>query len=162
MAVSCGPESCAQSGLSVHSSTSWAFLAPMLNRSLSVVERSAPMPLSSCPVDLNPRAARGSFSIIRSVLFWLHSRIEANIGILPGLNAESLSRCSRLEDVTTCPVRLTLSNARPGWCRRLAQSGPWRCPLWCRRSEWIRHGKFDSWDTPWMPKGLPMWRASVV
>ena len=40
------------------------------------MDRSAPIPFSSCPVDRNPLAARGSFSITRSVRFWLHSRIE--------------------------------------------------------------------------------------
>ena len=40
------------------------------------MDRSAPIPFSSCPVDRNPLAARGSFSIARSVRFWLHSRIE--------------------------------------------------------------------------------------
>ena len=39
----------------------------------SVVDRSAPIPFSSCPVDRNPLADRGSFSIARSVRFSLHS-----------------------------------------------------------------------------------------
>jgi hypothetical protein len=40
------------------------------------VDRSALIAFSSCPVDRNPLAARGSFSIARSVRFWLDSRIK--------------------------------------------------------------------------------------
>jgi hypothetical protein len=40
------------------------------------VDRSAPIPFSSCPVDRNPLVARGSFNIARSVRFWLDSRIK--------------------------------------------------------------------------------------
>src|SRR5258706_4833134 len=64
-----GGESRAQIGLSVHSAAPTAFLAPMLSRSRSVVERSAPMPFSSCPVERNPRVERGSNNIARSVLY---------------------------------------------------------------------------------------------
>ena len=38
--------------------------------------RSAPIPFSSCPIDLNPFADRGSLSISRSFLFWFHSPID--------------------------------------------------------------------------------------
>ena len=62
-----------QSGLRVHSSAPSAFRAPILRSNRSVVERSAAMPFSSCPVDLNPLADRGSFSIARSLRFWFHS-----------------------------------------------------------------------------------------
>src|SRR5215472_8538303 len=61
-----------------------AFLAPMLSRSRSVVERSAPMPFSSCAIERNPPFERGSFNIARSLLFWLHSRSAVSIHILPG------------------------------------------------------------------------------
>src|SRR5262245_64515140 len=101
-------ESHAQSGLSVHSSAPSAFLAPMLSRSRSVVERSAPMP--SCPVERNPRVERGSLNIARSVLFWPHSRSAVNIRILPALRAKPYPRCCRLEGATTCLVRLTFGN----------------------------------------------------
>src|SRR5215470_1016029 len=103
-------ESRAQSGLSVHSSAPSAFLAPMLSRSRSVVERSAPMPFSSCPVERNPRVERGSFNIVRNVLFWRHSRNTVSILILPGLTAKPYPRGCRLGGATTCPVRLIFSN----------------------------------------------------
>jgi hypothetical protein len=74
----------ALSGFSVHSSVRSDFLAPTARSRRSVVNRSAPIVFSSCPIDRNPLAARGSFSIARSVRFWLHSRIEVQtIRILP-------------------------------------------------------------------------------
>jgi hypothetical protein len=39
------------------------------------VARSAPIPVSSCPVDRKPLAARGSRNIWRSFRFWFHSFI---------------------------------------------------------------------------------------
>jgi hypothetical protein len=42
----------------------------------ALVDWSAPIAFSSCPVDRNPLVARGSFSIARSVRFWLDSRIK--------------------------------------------------------------------------------------
>jgi hypothetical protein len=56
-------------GFNVHSSVASAFLAPMLRSNLSVVDRSAEMPFSSCPVDRKPLADRGSDSIARSFFF---------------------------------------------------------------------------------------------
>jgi hypothetical protein len=56
-------------GFRVHSSAPSDFLAPMLRSNLSVVERSAEMPFSSCPVDRKPLADRGSDSIARSFFF---------------------------------------------------------------------------------------------
>src|SRR5215472_12676820 len=103
-----GGESRAQSGLSVHSSAPSAFLAPMLSRSRSVVERSAPMPFSSCTVERNPRVERGSFNIVRSLLFWLHSRSAVSIHILPGSTAKTLSEVLpvRRRDNLSCQINL--------------------------------------------------------
>src|SRR5215813_10941060 len=87
----CAGRRTAQTGLSVHSSAPSSFLAPIFSRSRSVVERSAPIPFSSCPVERNPRVERGSFNISRGLLFWLHSRSAVSIHILPGLTAKTLS-----------------------------------------------------------------------
>src|SRR6516164_1856171 len=101
-----GGESRGQSGLSVHSSAPSALLAPMLSRSRSVVERSAPMPFSSCPVERNPRVERGSFNIVRRLLFWLHSRSAVSIHILPGSSAKTLSEVLpvRRRDNLSCQI----------------------------------------------------------
>ncbi len=50
-------------GVSVHSSAASDFVAPIARSKRSVVARSAPMPFSSCPIERNPLAARGSLSI---------------------------------------------------------------------------------------------------
>jgi hypothetical protein len=64
-----------QAVVNVHSSVSVDFLAPMARSSRSVVARSPPMLFSNCAIDLNPRVARGSCSICRSVRFLFHSLI---------------------------------------------------------------------------------------
>jgi hypothetical protein len=51
------------------------------------VDRSAPIPFSSCPVDRNPLADRGSFSITRTP--WIERRPSrlSIAGLTPGLRA---------------------------------------------------------------------------
>jgi hypothetical protein len=63
------------SGAKVQCSDASDFLAPMVTSKRSVVARSAAIPFSSCPIDLNPIADRGSFNISRSLRFWRHSDI---------------------------------------------------------------------------------------
>jgi hypothetical protein len=70
-------------GLNVHSSDSVDFLAPMARSSRSVVARSAPMPFSSCAIDLKPLVARGSCSICRSFRFWFYSLIALKTMLHP-------------------------------------------------------------------------------
>jgi len=69
--------------LNVHSSVSFDFLAPIARSSRSVVAQSAPIPFSSCTIDLKPRVARGSCSICRSFRFWFHSLIALKTMLHP-------------------------------------------------------------------------------
>ena len=82
-----------QRGLRVHSSVPSAFRAPMLRSNRSVVGRSAAIPFSSCPTDLNPLADHGSFSIARSLRLWFHSLIAfQTIRILPRWRSRSYTK----------------------------------------------------------------------
>ena len=69
--------------LSVHSSPASDFLAPIARSKRSVVARSAAIPFSSWPDDLNPLAERGSLSISRSFRFCRHSWIALQTIPLP-------------------------------------------------------------------------------
>ena len=86
-----------------HSSAISDFLAPMVRSRRSVVARSASMPFSSWPIDLNPLSDRGSFSIARSFAFLRDSKnafhiisypLIRNVGPLVYIKFKSIgSRC---------------------------------------------------------------------
>ena len=76
--------------------------APIATSRRSVVARSAPMPFSSCPIDLTPLVDLGSVSISRSFRFRRHSAIAFQgmaflpviyQGIMPDLSAPCTRRC---------------------------------------------------------------------
>jgi hypothetical protein len=72
------------------------------------VDRSASIPFSSCPIDRNPLADRGSLSIVRSVRFWLHSRIAVQaIRILPWMNVRTIDQGRSRGHAAICLAGLT-------------------------------------------------------
>src|SRR6266699_241613 len=82
----------------VHSSETSDFLAPIARSKRSVVARSAAIPFSSCPTDLNPLVDRGSCSISRSIFFRRHSWIAfQNIVSSHGLEMAAYTNPTRLD-----------------------------------------------------------------
>src|SRR5437762_1235640 len=69
----------------VHSSAISDFLAPMVRSRRSVVARSASIPFSSWPIDLNPFWDRGSFSIARSFAFLRDSKNAVHMHLVLSL-----------------------------------------------------------------------------